>query len=116
HELQAQTAALIQRAEQKLAQVGGAGIRVEQPDALPMHSRETARGRIRSVVELADGFEDCLSRVFPDILAAIDYPGDRHRRYTRVARDFVYRHPAAAAPASRSSLQARNAMAARNRR
>ena len=74
---------------QQLAEVGGAGVGVNQRDASTLRGRQGPRGSVRCVVQLAHGAHDQLARRFPDVAVAVHHARHGHQRDARVPCDFV---------------------------
>ncbi len=89
HQLDARTAALVQAAEQELAQIGRARVAVEQSDPHRPRAGQTARRRIGRIAELANRLADPLARRRPDVLFTVDDARDSHRRHAGMARHVV---------------------------
>src|SRR3954451_19686110 len=62
HQLRALAAALIERAEQELAQVGGTGVTVEQADPDVFRTGQAARGGVWGVPQVFDCSENRFTR------------------------------------------------------
>ena len=100
HQLGALATAFIQRTEQKLAQIRGAGIAVEQADPDVLSAGQAARGWIGGVAQVFDRGEHRFAGGFPDVSLAIYNSRNGHRRHAGLARDVVNRRATTAAAAS----------------
>ena len=88
-----------ERADQELAEIGGARIGVEHADMGRFAGGEAARGAVRRVIELGDRFLDGGAGGVADVLLAVDDARDGHRGDARRGRDILDRDRAPAAPA-----------------
>ena len=70
-----------QRADQQLAQIGRAGVGVDQRDPRALRRGQRTGGEIRRVVELLDRAQHALTGRFAHVAEAIDDPRDGHRRH-----------------------------------
>lgn len=69
---------------QKLTQVGRAGNTVKDPDLDFLYPGKVSRSRIWGVVERRDCFINDIFRRLPNARVFVDYPGNCHRRHTRM--------------------------------
>ena len=92
HELSGSACGAGQRADEQLAQIGGARIRVDQRDARPLRAGQRASGGVRRVVELAHGAHDAFARRVTHVAVAVHHARDGHRRDAGVACDLMDRN------------------------
>src|SRR4051812_30195739 len=89
HQLRALAAALIERAEQELAQVRGTGVAVEQADPDVFRTGQAARSRIWRVPQVFDGRENGFTRGLPDVAFAVYNSRNGHGGDAGFARDIM---------------------------
>ena len=95
NDLGALAARFVERADQELAEIGGAGVAVEQTEARADTSGEAAGGGIGGVIEVLDGGHHRGARRFAHVLLAIDDARHRHRRHPGAPCHIVDRRGAA---------------------
>ena len=89
HELRGRATRTIERADQKLGQIGRARIGVDETDARALRRCERTRRCIRRVVQFLHGTHDDLTRGFANIAVAVHDTRDGHGRYARMTRHLV---------------------------
>ena len=97
HELAAADAGLFQTANQKFAEIGGAGIAVEQSDANRVSARQAAGSQIRSIIQGLDRCRHLGAGGVAHLRIVIDHARNRHRRHAGMASDVMDPHPPPAA-------------------
>ncbi|MNM55234.1 hypothetical protein D3C81_663700 [compost metagenome] len=80
-----------QQADQQFAQIGAAGVGVDQCNARVLRGGQRTRGQVGRVVQLAHGTHDPLARGIAD-LALVERSGHGHRRYASQGGHLIDRH------------------------
>ena len=91
NDLGALATGFVESADQEFAQIGGAGVAVEQADTRACGAGQAARGGIGGVIEIVDRGHHRGARRFAHVLLAVDHARDRHRRDAGALRHVVNR-------------------------
>ena len=100
HQLATGQAGLFQAADQKFAQISGAGIGVEQADMHGVGAGQAARRQVGGIAQGLDRGGNLGAGGVAHIALAINHPRHRHRRHAGMTRDIMNGHDIAAAAAA----------------